>query len=193
MALLLVLHPLLRRVWNAVYPAPQEAKVGRTNSLGAAEARLSQRASFDYAFALLYLIALHGFSAAKILLILAVNYKLATGLPRKYIPAVTWLFNICILFANELCEGYKFRDLALLVAGGPGKGLVTDTPSLVKLGEWLDSYGGLMSRWEILFNITVLRLISFNLDYYWSLDRQSSSPVEVRPPRTMLLPPFPMT
>ncbi|AEO65954.1 uncharacterized protein THITE_2077439 [Thermothielavioides terrestris NRRL 8126] len=180
MALLLIFHPLLRRVWNAVvYPASQEARTARTaNSPDAAEARLRQRASFDYAFALLYLVVLHGFSAVKILLILAVNYKLATGLPRKYIPAVTWVFNVCILFANELCEGYKFRDVALLLTGRPAVDLMIDPPALVKLGDWLDSYGGLMSRWEILFNITVLRLISFNLDYYWSLDRRSSSPIE---------------
>lgn len=181
MALLLAFHPLLRRVWNAVYPVPQEARAARANTPEAAEGRLRQRTSFDYAFALLYLVVLHGFSAAKILFILAINYKLATGLPRKYIPAATWLFNISILFANELCEGYRFRDLALLVSGTPAKDLVTDTPALVRLGEWLDSYGGLMSRWEILFNITVLRLISFNLDYYWSLDRRSSSPLEVCP------------
>ncbi|GAB1311011.1 glycerol transporter [Madurella fahalii] len=178
MALLLVLHPLCRRVWNAVYPVPQELKAAKAASPEAAEARLQQRTSFDYAFALLYLVVLHGFSAVKILLILALNYKLATGLLRKYIPAATWVFNICILFANELCEGYKFRDVALLVSGAPAKDLVTDPSVLVKLGEWLDSYGGLMSRWEILFNITVLRLISFNLDYYWSLDRRSSSPIE---------------
>lgn len=182
MALLLILHPLCRRAWNAVYPVPQETTAARAASPEAAEARLRQRTSFDYAFALLYLVVLHGFSAAKILLILAVNYKLATGLPRKYIPAATWVFNICILFANELCEGYKFRDIALLVSGAPGRDLVTDPSALVKLGEWLDSYGGLMARWEILFNITVLRLISFNLDYYWSLDRRSSSPIEVISP-----------
>jgi D-alanyl-lipoteichoic acid acyltransferase DltB (MBOAT superfamily) len=46
-----------------------------------------------------------------------------------------------------------------------------------------------MSRWEILFNITILRLISFNLDYYWSLDRRSGSPIEV-PPSPY---PFPLT
>ncbi|KAL2021404.1 hypothetical protein VTK56DRAFT_7157 [Thermocarpiscus australiensis] len=179
MALLLVFHPLCRRVWNAVYPVPQELRGPRTTTATeAAEARLRQRRSFDYAFAILYLVVLHGFSAAKILLILAVNYKLAKGLPRRYIPAATWVFNICILFANELCEGYKFRDIALLVSGPPAKDAVIDPSALVRFGEWLDSYGGLMSRWEILFNITVLRLISFNLDYYWSLDRRSSSPIE---------------
>jgi len=46
-------------------------------------------------------------------------------------------------------------------------------------GQVLDSYGGLIPRWEILFNITVLRLISFNLDYYWSFNFGSSSPLEV--------------
>lgn len=48
-------------------------------------------------------------------------------------------------------------------------------------GTWLDSHGGLIPRWEILFNITVLRLISFNLDYYWSLDYNSASAIEVTP------------
>ena len=58
--------------------------------------------------------------------------------------------------------------------------LVSAPSSLVAWGRWLDSFGGLLSRWEILFNLTVLRMISFNMDYYWSLDRRSYSPVEVR-------------
>ncbi|KAL2130272.1 hypothetical protein VTI74DRAFT_6689 [Chaetomium olivicolor] len=169
MALLLLFHPLLRRLWNALYPIPQEAQGTRANTPEAAEARLRQRTSFDYAFALLYLVILHGFSALKILVILAVNYQLATRLPRSKIPVATWLFNICTLFANELCDGYKFRDIALLM---------TENPTLINAGRWLDSHGGLMGRWEILFNITVLRLVSFNLDYYWSLDRRASSPLE---------------
>jgi hypothetical protein len=185
MALLLVFHPLLRRVWNAVYPVSKEAKGARANAPEAAEARLRQRTSFDYGFAIFFLFALHGFSAVKILVILAVNYKLATSLPRRYIPVVSWVFNICILFANELGDGYKFRNMALAVTGTPAGDMVSDPSVLIKLGEWLDSHGGIMRRWEILFNITVLRLISFNLDYYWSLDRRASSPVEVRP-----LPPF---
>lgn len=36
-----------------------------------------------------------------------------------------------------------------------------------------------MSRWEVLFNITILRLISFNLDYHWSLKDGVVDPVEV--------------
>ncbi|KAI0473878.1 MBOAT-domain-containing protein [Xylariaceae sp. FL0804] len=177
MAALLVLHPLLRRLYNAVaYPVavsprgpPPQSGSPRLSPAEEADRRLDQRASFDFSFALFYLAALHGFSALKVLAILGANYRLATALPRRAVPPATWVFNIGILFANELCRGYRFASAAALVSA---------PASLVDWGRWLDAHGGLMGRWEILFNITVLRLISFNLDYYWSLDRRSHSPVE---------------
>jgi hypothetical protein len=140
---------------------------------------MKQRTSFDFAFAILFLIILHGFSASKVFLILYANYQLVTSLPRKYIPVATWVFNIGILFANELCRGYHFRWLAELIASPP-KDIVSDEGFLLSLGSWLDRHGGLMSRWEVLFNITILRLISFNLDYYWSLDKRNHVSIEVR-------------
>ena len=172
MAMLLLFHPLLRKAWNTVYPAP-----GRSNDSGGA-ARLEQRASFDYVFAILYLFILHGFSAFKVLLILNINYRLATGLPKRYIPLATWAFNIPVLFANELCQGYHYKDIASYLA-----------PPLVEWGAWMDSYGGLMSRWEVLFNLTILRLISFNLDYYWSVDKRNASSLEVCYPISPTCPP----
>lgn len=180
MAALLLLHPLLRRVYNAiVYPVKATGQGSRPTP-EEADQRLNQRASFDFGFALIYLVALHGVSAVKILVILYMNYQVAMTLPRKYVPPATWVFNIGILFANELCRGYKFGEMAALIASPPAQNNLVDSGfSLVEWGRWLDSYGGLMGRWEILFNITVLRLVSFNLDYYWSLDRRSYSPVEV--------------
>ncbi|RWA11429.1 hypothetical protein EKO27_g3658 [Xylaria grammica] len=160
---LVVFHPLLRRLYNVVLY----------------HQRLNQRASFDFGFAIIYLLALHGVSAFKILIILYLNYQVATTLPRKSVPVATWMFNIGTLFANELCKGYKFKNIASLLWVFLSGGLVDESnSSLVNWGGWLDSYGGLMGRWEILFNITVLRLISFNLDYYWSLDRRGYSPIE---------------
>lgn len=177
MTALLVFHPLLRRAWNTVRSAP-----GRIVESGTA--RLDQRASFDYIFAILFLFVLHGVSAFKVLLILWLNYQVATKVPRKYVPAATWIFNIGTLFANDIYSGYRFRTMAsyispphVLQKGAPG--IIVDS-SLMQWGVSLDSYGGLMSRWEILFNITILRLISFNMDYYWSLDRYKTSAVEVR-------------
>lgn len=181
MIALLAVHPLLRLVWNAVFPLipSADASSPKPTSSEAADARLNQRISFDYTFALLFLVILHGFSAVKVLAILYINYHIATGLPKAYVPVVTWVFNVGTLFANELFEGYKFRDIATLFSGTPKLDLVSDQAALIQLGSWLDSYGGIMPRWEILFNITILRLISFNLDYYWSLDRRSASPIEV--------------
>jgi len=139
------------------------------------------RVSFDFLFALIFLFALHGFSSLKVLLILGINHKIATRLPRRLVPAVTWIFNICMLLSNEIFEGYKFHNIALFFTGPiPSiQNMADGPPTLVQVGEWLDRYGGLMSRWEVLFNITVLRLISFNMDYYWSLDQRSGSPIEV--------------
>lgn len=106
------------------------------------------------------------------------NFCIATRLPRKYIPAATWIFNIATLFANELAGGYKFANIAayLTPLEGPGP---HDTNLDHNWGAWLDSYGGIISRWEILFNLTVLRLISFNMDYYFSLNMRGGSPIEV--------------
>ncbi|ODA79503.1 hypothetical protein RJ55_05096 [Drechmeria coniospora] len=163
MGALLLCHPVLRRAWDFACQKPgQKVPTG--------SARLEQRASFDFAFALLYLLILHGVSAFKVLAILYINHQIAMKLPRKYIPVVTWLFNVSTLFANELTEGYRLSRLARHVAGPDS--------ALVHWGTWLDGYGGLLSRWEVLFNITILRLISFNMDYYWSIEKQSANSLE---------------
>src|SRR5205085_12680029 len=76
-----------------------------------------------------------------------------------------------VLFANVLAHGYRFTQIAETML---------PFPMAIAWAKGLDLYGGLIPRWEILFNITVLRLIAFNLDYYWSLERdRTGSPVEV--------------
>jgi hypothetical protein len=179
MALVVVLHPLLRRLYNSMTQSSGVEKVangsvGTLSSSVDADARLRQRTSYDLYFALVFIVALHGFSALKVLLILYINFNLAMQLPREAIPAATWLFNIGILFANELARGYRFSQLAEATL---------PFPRAIAWGKNMDQYGGLIPRWEVLFNITVLRLIAFNFDYYWSLNRdRAGSPVEVRSP-----------
>ncbi|KAK1247278.1 hypothetical protein MKX07_002187 [Trichoderma sp. CBMAI-0711] len=159
---LLIFHPLLRKGWESVYKPSARGARGST--------RLDQRATFDFIFAIVFIVILHGISSFKILAILSINYQLATKLPRKYVPAATWIFNIGTLFANELTMGYRLQLLANWV--GPPWG------PLAHWGYWLDRWGGILTRWDILFNITILRLISFNLDYYWSIDKRSSNSLE---------------
>lgn len=142
----------------------------------AADARLNQRISFDVGFAVVFLAALHGFSMFKILAILYLNYQIAVKLPRAYVPGATWVFNLGVLFANELLHGYHFSA----IFGFFLPSTVSEKGTLGRnFGHTLDSYGGLIPRWDVLFNFTVLRLISFNLDYYWSLNSRASSPLEV--------------
>jgi hypothetical protein len=173
MGLLVIVQPLLRKCYNYLTPI-SAGEVNRPDVQG--ELRLRQRVSYDLIFASIFLFALHGFSAFKVFLILYSNYTLATTLPRKYIPAASWFFNIGILFANELNNGYPYSRIAQSVTFSTFNAGVEPGANW---GSILDSYGGLVPRWEILFNITVLRLISFDLDYYWSLEQRGSSPVEV--------------
>lgn len=179
MALLVIFHPLARKLYNTLRPLPTYNRLNGKNegspaytSTAEADLRLEQRVSFDFAFAIVFLLALHAFSAPKIGIILCLNYQIATQVPKKYIPLVTWIFNIGTLFANELASGYKYEHLANFL-----------DPELhaekANWGTWLDEHGGIMSRWEVLFNITVLRMISFNIDYCWSLDRRANGNTEV--------------
>ncbi|KAG8969855.1 glycerol transporter [Tulasnella sp. 419] len=108
------------------------------------------RIPFSLSFSILMLFALHGFSILKILCILSFNYLIGKSLRNTPVaPFATWAFNIAVLFMNEIYDGYRFGD----IHGGL---------------EFLDNVKGLHPRWNIGFNITVLRLISFNMDSYWA-------------------------
>lgn len=143
----------------------------------AADARLNQRISFDVPFASIFIFVLHGLSAFKIIAILYINYCIAKKLPRAYVPAATWFFGVGILFANEFGKGYSYASIVGVFLPSyttPEKG---SPPT--NFGHTLDSFGGLIPRWEVLFNFTVLRLISFNMDYYWGISSRATNSLEV--------------
>ncbi|EXJ64095.1 hypothetical protein A1O7_00431 [Cladophialophora yegresii CBS 114405] len=175
LTVLLFLHPSLRRLYelytSSAPPASDGIAQSTAHGQAAADARLRSRLAFDFVSALIYVTALNGTSVLKILLILLINFKIATALPQHAIPVTTWVFNIGILFANELARGYPYSVM--------GEAIVPFFPAASNWGKFLDSYGGLQPRWEVLFNFTVLRMISFNFDYYWSLGRsRAGSPLE---------------
>ncbi|KAF2707377.1 MBOAT-domain-containing protein [Pleomassaria siparia CBS 279.74] len=184
--IVVLLHPMLRKAYDTFWGAhmytqvrpsmgPGQLTMGLT-ATAAADARLNQRISFDVPFAVVFLAALHGFSTFKIVAILYLNYWIAKKLPRQYIPAATWIFNVGILFTNELWRGYSYASfLSGILPVPPGSEKGQSAPNW---GSTLDGYGGLIPRWEVLFNFTVLRLVSFNLDYYWSIQSRSGSPIE---------------
>ncbi|KAJ5959615.1 Membrane bound O-acyl transferase MBOAT [Penicillium vulpinum] len=176
--LLLIAHPLIRRVYQSY---ANRSKVGTKqlspSVVSTGDAQLEQRMRFDFWFGLVFITALHGVSALKVLSILYINFRIGKDVPRSYVPTATWVFNICVLFANEFSGGYSLVRIAKVFA--PGSGMSEDsTTMLVQWAQTLDDLGGLMPRWEVLFKVTVLRLISFNMDRHWSVDYPAASPIE---------------
>ncbi|KAG0197258.1 glycerol transporter [Mortierella sp. GBA30] len=108
------------------------------------------RAYFFLAFSVVYIFFMYGNSILKIAAIVSLNYLIAkTGRGSRWMPVATWVFNLGILFLNEGYAGYNF--------GGFHDSLA-----------WLDENRGMDRRWDVHFNFTMLRMVSFNMDYYWS-------------------------
>ncbi|KAL9104233.1 MAG: hypothetical protein Q9163_000781 [Psora crenata] len=180
------LHPALRRTFAMLYPVSRMPSQGTYKLMAndsvspsvpehlETDSRLDQRITFDFAFGLFFVVVLHGVSAPKVLIILYLNYLLATKLKREYVNTATWMFNIGILFANELSQGYPYMKMVGIINNILPLAKSVDAGS-ISWGSYLDSHGGLMPRWEISFNVTVLRLISFNLDSSWARNNLGSS------------------
>ena len=64
-------------------------------------------------FSVVMIVILHGSSAIKVLIILALNYVIArVGKGANWVVAATWMFNGAVLFANERYSGYRFADMS---------------------------------------------------------------------------------
>ena len=91
---------------------------------------------------------------------------------------MTWFFNVGLLFANEYFDGYHFSHLLYYFHTNVS---IDDRTAEAK-SDWgaiLESRSGLIPRWHVVFKVTVLRMIIFNMDYAWSLSFLGSSPIEV--------------
>lgn len=63
---------------------------------------------------LLTIVVLHGTSAFKVLAILGVNYAIAKHPALRGTTAgiaATWVFNVAMLFSNEVYDGYKYSSI----------------------------------------------------------------------------------
>lgn len=122
------------------------------------------RARFIAVFAVGMLFGLHGWSVFKILAILAANYlAIKAQKPAtldKLWPGVIICANMGVLLLSRKYHGYHFS-------------LIHDS-----LGA-LDRMNGILS-WEISFNFSVLRIISFALDYHWRTVPPTTPPTDYR-------------
>lgn len=96
------------------------------------------------------LAVLHGFSSLKILAIVLPNYWVGRKYGESLVnPSLTWTITLLALY---LMERHSFS-----------------WASIWDRLEFMDDFGGLYERWHVTFNISLLRLISYNMDYYYSL------------------------
>ena len=99
---------------------------------------------------LAFVLFLHGGKAIWPLLTAGVTYGIGHVFKgSKCNPALTWAFCLAVLFASDYYRG--FRDWRW-----------QGTP-LAFLDEWGDG----VYAWQIQYNLTMLRLVSFNMERYW--------------------------
>lgn len=108
--------------------------------------KLTNKIGFDFMFGLLFLFGAHGFSAAKILLHLMVNFTLCKIPNTKVATACCWIYGVGTLFLNDWYWNVPFSAVS------------------EKL-RFLDGFHGIIPRWDVFFNFTLLRMLSFSLDY----------------------------
>lgn len=133
-------------------------------------------------FSLLFLLGLHGSSIIKVIAILSVNFLVAKLCKSSKIgPVLTWTFNIGILFLNDRYSGYRFGELHQSL-----EYLVCESHRyiyhflIVVILKDQEKYTGFYPRWHVNFNIIMLRLVSFNMDYYWACRQIGPTEVRVR-------------
>ncbi|KAJ2006112.1 glycerol transporter [Coemansia thaxteri] len=115
---------------------------------------------FPFLFATVFAVALSGTSIVFILALTFGNYLLAKQLGgRQWAPALFWIYNLAVLFANEHYKGYEFGRMMESLA-------------------WLDEWRGVLRRWDVTFNITMLRMVSFAMDYHWRVCQERVTSVQ---------------
>ncbi|VEU19761.1 DEKNAAC100343 [Brettanomyces naardenensis] len=106
------------------------------------------RTSFDLVFGLFFLFVIHGFNCFKILFHVSVEFLLGrlSSKNRRLSIAFMWIYGVSTLFINDKYRLIKYGDIF-----GPL--------------SFMDSFKGIVARWDVFFNFTLLRMLSFNLDY----------------------------
>lgn len=107
------------------------------------------RLNFDFFFGLFFVIAVHGVNSVRIaihVLICFVITRLLKGNP-TYAKLALWTYGIGSLFIND-----KYRTALLGSVWSP-------------LGFLDTGFTGIVARWDVFYNFTLLRVFSANLDF----------------------------
>lgn len=116
-----------------------------------------KRSSFDLVFGVVFLFALHGVNSLRVMLHIVVMYFISRRIKNTtYAKFALWTYGVFTLFFNEHFKTIPFH-----------------VPILDQ------SFRGIIQRWEVFYNITLLRILSFNLDYLEKKDQPPAKPVKM--------------
>lgn len=102
-----------------------------------------KRTAFDLVFGCIYVFALHGTNSVRILFHALVMYAMAKYIDNTKVAKWTlWLYGVLTLFVND-----KLRNLPLHIP-------ILD-----------NGFQGIIQRWDVFYNFTLLRILSFAFDY----------------------------
>ncbi|RCK64149.1 Glycerol uptake protein 1 [Candida viswanathii] len=118
----------------------------------------TKRTYFDFVFGVVFLIGAHGVNVLKLAVHLLINYAIGKYI-KNYKVALwtTWIYGVSSLFLNEWYGSYTLG-----------------------FGFFETGFTGIIPRWDVFYNFTLLRMISFNYDY---LEREQTLTNMTKTPR----------
>ncbi len=108
-----------------------------------------QRTQFDFVFGIIFLIAIHGVNAVKVVLHITIIFILArlTQSHNRLATGLLWTYGVGSLFINDKYRSYPFGNILPFL-------------SFIDTG-----FKGIVARWDVFYNFTLLKALSFNLDF----------------------------
>lgn len=108
-----------------------------------------------------FLFFLFGINALYPITVALINYLIGTKLRHyRFQPLITWLFNLVILVSSDYYSAYN--------------GFTMNVLSFFGLRNWYSSLAGQLN-WSTYFNITMCRLMSYNMDLREMVNRETIS------------------
>ncbi|ODV77836.1 MBOAT-domain-containing protein [Suhomyces tanzawaensis NRRL Y-17324] len=105
--------------------------------------QVTKRTYYDFGFGVFFLFAIHGFNTPKLLIHIAINYSITHFIKNhRAAIAVTWVYGLLTLFVNDWYWDYP-TGISIIDHG----------------------FKGIVERWDVFYNFTLLRMMSFNMDY----------------------------
>ncbi|CCE65048.1 hypothetical protein TPHA_0J02280 [Tetrapisispora phaffii CBS 4417] len=109
----------------------------------------TNKIKFDCIFGMIFIFALHGVNSIRlmshVLVVFILSHLLRNN--RKTATIVIWSYAIFSLFFNSIFWNYPL-------------GQILDILSPID-----SSFKGIIERWDVFYNFTLLRILSYNLDY----------------------------